>query len=110
MSELVNRQIEFSRKIASLIAHAYTLGYGITLGDAYRDPRVFGDTSESIGYGHANSNHKRRLAIDLNIFIDGEYITDNLPYKKLHSFWKLLGGSMIENDLNHFSIKYKGQI
>ena len=49
--------------IALLILHAEMLGYKLTFGDAYRDPRVT--------YGHKDSLHRKRLAVDLNLFLDG---------------------------------------
>ena len=42
---LRQRQSEFARLVARLIDHAHELGYEVTLGDAYRDPRVHGDGS-----------------------------------------------------------------
>ena len=73
------------------------------MGDCYRDPRC--------KYGHPNSNHRKRLAVDFNLFIDGEYITngDNVAWAVLHKEWTRLGGSrMIKADPNHFSFKHAG--
>jgi len=103
-------QIKFTSMIARLILHAEHLGYGLTFGDAYRDPRVFGEVGEDIGYGEPRSNHKKRLAVDFNIFIDGVYIFDPKPYEELHKYWVTIGGATLENDLNHFSINYRGMI
>jgi len=95
--------------IAQLVIYAKSLGYDLTYGDAYRDDRVFGKVGVSKGYGHKSSNHKRRLAVDFNLFINGIYITNNKHYKILHKFWRSIGGSTIPKDLNHFSILYRGQ-
>jgi len=51
--------------VAKLIEHAYSLGYTITLGDAYRDPRLHGALGVRMGYGNAKSCHKLRLALTL---------------------------------------------
>ena len=105
---LSDEQIRFTGMVARLILHAEQLGYGLTLGDGYRDPRVFGSIGVSEGYGHPESNHKRRLAVDFNLFDDGVYVIDPKPYEELHEYWRSIGGSTIEDDLNHFSIKYRG--
>ena len=71
------KQSEFARLVPRLIDKAFELGYEVTLGDAYRDPRVHGPMGSKRSYSHPNSAHKVRLAIDLNLFKDGRYITDN---------------------------------
>jgi len=96
--------------LAQLVIYAKSVGIDLTLGDAYRDPRVFGSTGEHKGYGHKNSNHKRRLAQDYNVFINGEYVTVDAPYLILHEFWRSIGGATITDDLNHFSVLYQGQV
>ena len=67
-------QSEFASLVPRLIDKAIELGYEVTLGDAYRDPRVFGGVGVKMGYGNASSNHKNRLAIDLNLFKDGKFL------------------------------------
>lgn len=108
---LGQKQRRFTRAIGMLICHAYDLGYELTVGDAYRDPRLHGNHGEKKGYGSANSVHKLRLAVDLNLFVGGEYITsgDHPAWDKLHKYWKGLGGAnMVPNDANHFSFEYGG--
>ena len=39
---LGQKQREFTRCLAKLIEWAYSNGYELTVGDAYRDPRAFG--------------------------------------------------------------------
>ena len=65
---LRQKQSMYARLVADLILKAYELGYEVTLGDAYRDPRLHGAVGVKAGYGHAKSCHKLRLAIDLNLF------------------------------------------
>ncbi|HEY7867061.1 MAG TPA: M15 family metallopeptidase [Psychromonas sp.] len=109
-------QQEYTAKIAELILFAYRNGVTFTLGDAYRDPRVHGDFGSKKAYGASKSVHKKRLALDLNLFIDGEYITDGncLEYKLLGDYWKAShelarwGGDFSSGDANHFSFEYKG--
>jgi len=109
---MVKKQTRFALMVAFLILYAIIVcGYGISFGDAYRDPRVFGKPGVRKGYGRNNSNHKRRLGIDLNLFIKGEYIRDTRGHDKLHKFWLMLGGSrMIHRDPNHYSFEHNGMI
>ena len=106
-------QRKFTYKISCLIQHAYTMGCELTLGDAYRDARVFGEVGVKKSYSSSNSLHKSRLALDLNLFVDGKYITDgNHPaYVQLGQYWELIGGTWGGrfNDANHFSMEYQGR-
>jgi hypothetical protein len=93
---LREKQSRFAYLAALLIQFAYAKGYEITLGDAYA-------TSGHIDY----SFHYRRLAIDINLFLDGAYLTETEDYEILGMFWESLdtsctwGGRF--NDGNHFS-------
>ena len=40
---LREQQTKFSKMAAELILKAFEMGYEVTLGDAYRDPRLHGD-------------------------------------------------------------------
>lgn len=116
MSEvrLRDKQIKFAQMIGLLLNFAYVRGYGITFGDAYRDRRVFGNVGAAKGYGAPSSLHKRRLAVDLNLFkmIDGEwvYCRETEDHKELGEFWESIGGSWGGrfNDGNHYSLSYNG--
>lgn len=97
-----DKQSLFVRLIGVLIAYAYGKGYEFTFGDAWRPD----------GKGHvANSFHYIRLAIDLNLFVNGEYKdTDCDEWQDLGAYWKGLneactwGGDFKQVDLNHFSL------
>ena len=108
-------QSKFAVMVANLIIFARDCGYEVTFGDAYRDPRVFGEMGVKQGYGEANSCHKLRLAVDLNLFIDGVYRPDVDAYKILGEFWERQGGSWggrfagaNAGDANHFSMAWEG--
>lgn len=98
--------------IAKLIEFAYANGYQLTLGDAFRDPRVHGAMGVKIGYSHPSSNHKQRLAIDFNLFKDGIFLQTSEDHKPLGEYWESLdplcrwGGRF--NDGNHYSIEHDG--
>lgn len=94
-----------------LICYAYDKGYELTVGDAYRDPRLHGEHGTKKGYGSAKSVHKQRLAMDLNLFVGGEYITssEHKAWDELHKYWRGLGGAeRVPTDANHFSFEHGG--
>jgi hypothetical protein len=109
---LRKKQSEFARLVAKLIERAYDLGYEVTLGDAYRDPRVHGDLGVRKSYSHPSSAHKVRLAIDLNLFKDGEYLEGSAAHQPLGEWWEeqhplaRWGGRF--NDGNHYSMEHAG--
>lgn len=110
MSKLQER---FSQDAAKLIQKAAELGYGVTLGDAYRSPEQAKANAAS-GSGIAKSLHCERLAIDLNLFKDGIYITDERGHRELGTWWETLsaghrwGGRFKRPDPNHYSISPDG--
>jgi hypothetical protein len=111
-SKLFQLQTEFARLIPSLLNKAWELGYEVTLGDAYRDPRAFGDMGCKIGYGAANSMHKRKLAIDLNLFKNDLFQQTTEAHQELGEWWEQQhpmarwGGRF--QDGNHYSFEYEG--
>lgn len=113
---LGQKQRRFTLMVAQLIQYAYSRGYELTFGDAYRDPRLHGEVGEKKGYGHAKSCHKIRLAIDLNLFRDVDndgdldYVTDTASYKELGEYWESIGGCWGGRfeDGNHFSLEHNG--
>jgi hypothetical protein len=88
--------------VALLLDYAHLRGYDVTLGDAFRDPRV--------KYGHKDSLHRKRLAIDLNLFKDGKYLDKTDDHLPLGQFWESIGGSWGGrfNDGNHYSLEHEG--
>lgn len=110
MSELFEKQIKFTRMVAKLLDRAHEMGYEVTFGDAYRDPRVFGGVGIKAGYGHPRSAHKQRLAIDLNLFKDGKYLPNTSDHKLLGEWWESQGGTWGGRfeDGNHYSLEHDG--
>lgn len=99
---LRQKQSQFAEMVARLILKAIELGYETTFGDAYRAPDV--------PYGHPNSLHKLRLAIDLNLFKDGAYLTETEDHAELGEWWESVGGTWGGrfNDGNHYSLAHNG--
>lgn len=112
MSELLQKQLDFVKMLERLFKFAYFAGIAITIGDVYRDPRVFGIMGESKGYGHAKSAHKQRLAIDLNIIKDGKLVTTTEGHRQLGEYWESIGGTwggrFSKPDANHYSVEHNG--
>lgn len=103
---LREKQSHFMRMVQLLLNYAHFLGYELTEGDAYRDPRAFGAYGQrGDGYGHPSSFHKQRLAIDLNLFKDGVYLQETEDHQRLGAFWEFIGGSWGGRwkDGNHYS-------
>jgi hypothetical protein len=104
---LRQKQSRFARLVPRLIDKAFALGYEVTLGDAFRDPRVHGDMGVRKSYSHPYSTHKLKLAIDLNLFRNGEYLEGSDAHRQLGEWWEKQdkdcrwGGRF--NDGNHYS-------
>jgi hypothetical protein len=107
-------QEEFAQSAARLIQQAVTMGYTVTLGEAWRTPEQ-AQWNADHGTGIAHSLHIERVAIDLNFFQDGILIRDGSVLKKIGEWWKALGpmyrwGGDFHHlpDGNHFSISPDG--
>lgn len=102
------QQSKFAKMAAELILYAISLGYEVTLGDVYRDPRVHGAFGVKGGYGAAKSFHKKRLAMDLNLFRNGKYLPNTTDHAQLGAWWKSKGGTWGGDfktpDGNHYSL------
>lgn len=113
---LSDKQRLFVINISKLIAWAYDNGYAFTFGDAFRDPRLHGDMGEKKGYGHPKSNHKIRLAVDLNLFkeVNGQwlYCSSTEDHRPIGEKWEAMnpmnrwGGRF--QDGNHYSMEHEG--
>ena len=110
MMKLGEAQRLFTICVANLILYADSLHYEMTFGDAYRDPRVT--------YGHENSVHRKRLAVDLNLFqqVNGVWLyrADTESHRPLGEWWEKRhslarwGGRFTPADGNHYSFTWDG--
>ena len=79
---LGRKQRQFTLMVSKLITWAYDNGYELTFGDAYATT------------GHIKgSYHYTRLAVDLNLFIDGVWQKETEAHQPLGDFWKSIGGT-----------------
>jgi len=110
MSELLDKQFEFTRLFSKLLVWLHENGYEVTVGEAYRTKEQAEWDAEH-GTGIKNSLHCDRLAMDLNLFWEGDYLTQTMDYRKAGEYWESIGGSWGGRfgDANHFSIAYGGR-
>lgn len=99
---LGQKQRLFSKLIGRLIGEIYVRGYECTFGDAWAKT------------GHMDgSMHYLRLAIDLNLFKDGVYLTKTDDHALFGAYWESLnqlcrwGGRF--GDGNHYSLTHGGK-
>lgn len=121
---LGERQRLFAHLLAKLIVWVYeTPGWELTLADGSIDtPRKFrgedGRVFEAPDAHHMKGSlHYYRLAQDLNLFIEGQWIPDggHPAWTAIGQRWEGLhpecawGGRFSKPDPNHFSIRYDGK-
>lgn len=113
---LGEKQRLFGKLVGKLLTWVYTPesdGWAVTFAEAYRTPEQAALNAKT-GAGITNSLHTIRLAIDLNLFINGIYQTDSAAYKEMGEYWKSLhplarwGGDFKKPDGNHFSLFHDG--
>lgn len=112
MSEtLGQKQRRFSLQVAFLIQEAYRQGYELTLGEAWRPPEM-AKIYAAQGKGIPNSLHIEKLAIDLNLFKAGRYLTSSASHRPLGEWWEAQGKDHRWGgrwgDGNHYSIEHNG--
>lgn len=124
---MVKTQWIFTKNIARLIKYIESVGYVATFGEAYRtidqqmlyfygwhvdiaDDRIGFLKGKKLSWT-MNSNHRKRLAIDLNFFIDGKLTYDKDDLQIIGDFWESLhpknrwGGNWKTPDTPHFEMQ-----
>lgn len=85
MGRAVSNQSDFTIAVAKLIGYMHSSGYEVTFGDAWALPGK--------GRRHKkNSKHYNRLAIDLNIFLNGKYMSKTIDHEVFGHYWEAAGG------------------
>jgi hypothetical protein len=108
--KLSEKQQLFTKMVARLIDFATSKGYGLTFGEAFRTPEMAA-IHAARGKGIKHSLHSDRLAVDFNLFIDGEYKADTESHRPIGEFWESIGGAWGGrfNDGNHYSLEHNGR-
>ena len=109
---LSEKQQLFVYMIAQLISFAQEKGLRLTFGEAYRTPEQ-AKLNARTGKGISNSLHTQRLAVDFNLFVNGQYKTRTEDYLPLGEYWESLGGTWggrfkSRPAGNHFSLEHNG--
>jgi hypothetical protein len=80
-----------------------------------RWPLLANKIGNNAGSGIRNSLHELRLAADVHLFYDGQYVTDgnSVHWRKVGELWEAMGsdhrwGGRF-NDANHISIEHEGK-
>ncbi len=84
---LRQRQSIFTFLVARLIIFANENGYELTFGNAFRSFEE-AERLARLGKGIKDSLHTKRLAIDLNLFKNGEYLTTTEAHRLLGEWWE----------------------
>ena len=108
---LGQKQDRFARTLPGLLIFINALakkhGFRVSLGDFFRDPRVHGEMGIKLAYGHKDSCHKLKLAVDINFVIGVKIISEY--HDQAHDFWDTIGGAKrIPHDMNHYSFEHNG--
>ena len=108
---LGQKQRVFAGLVGKLLVYIYSRGYEVSLDWAYRPPEV-AKYYASLGVGIRSSLHTSHLAVDLNLFKDGNYLTDTNDYLQFGEWWEKQnalcrwGGRFGDGD--HFSMTHNG--
>lgn len=108
------KQKVFTHRFFCLLDWLFSHGYEVTIGEVYR-PVETAKLYAVDGRGVANSLHTLKLAVDINLFYDGNYLTDTKDYAAAGQFWESMsttdircvwGGRFARPDGDHFSIAH----
>jgi hypothetical protein len=94
------KQEVFAENLAKLVLEAYRRGYKVRMGEVLRPP-IMAKHYAKIGVGIKNSLHIYKLAGDLNLFKDGEYLQKTSDHAELGEYWESL------HPLNRWGGRYK---
>ena len=114
MSGLLQQQQLFAKLLPRLLDRALFLGFTVTLGEVYR-PDVTVELYALAGKGSRGSVHPLRLAVDLNLFRNGVWLTRTEEHRPLGEYWEQVnplcrwGGRFPRPDGNHYSLLWEGR-
>jgi hypothetical protein len=105
--------------VGLLIIKAYDMGFEMSLGWAER-PAEFAKIYAKRKKGIPSSLHTSRLAIDLNLFVCGRFLSKTSDHQVLGEWWEaegrrrgyplVWGGRFKKPDGNHYSWEWRGRM
>lgn len=111
---LLEHQQRFARLVGVFLTWIHRQPqYAVTFGEVKRTQAQAGANATS-GAGISNSLHLLSLAVDLNLFVNGTFVTDVESYRPLGDYWMSLdkecawGGLWTKPDADHFSLSFNG--
>ena len=100
----------FGRLFGELLVYIHLKGYQVRLGDLWgreTDRNLNGSRTHKVG-----SQHFKRLAVDINLFKDGVFMSKTEHHKIFGEFWESLhpncrwGGRYMDG--NHYEVMERG--
>jgi hypothetical protein len=110
--KLGEKQELFAFLLPRLLDQAHALGFRVRMGECWRPPETAAAYAAQ-GKGIAQSVHSDKLAVDLNLFRDGQFLQDSDSHRPLGEWWETLhplcrwGGRF--GDGNHYSLEHEGR-
>jgi len=107
------KQELFARLMCQLITKMHQDGYEVRMGEVWRSKAAAEDNARR-GVGVLNSAHRLKLAVDINLFLDSNYLTTTEDHRVFGEYWEGLhelcrwGGRFKRRDGNHYSLFHNG--
>lgn len=107
---LNDKQHIFSQNLAKLLLHVDSLGLTCSVGEVFRTKEQ-AEIYVKQGKGILDSQHCKKLAVDLFLFSNGQFLQKKEDYKLLGEYWKSLhldnrhGSDFPRADHVHFEMK-----
>jgi hypothetical protein len=120
MTALQEKQCLFASLLGEFLVWIFSNGYKVAGGEWERT-QAQANSNAASGAGISHSLHLIDLAVDLRLFVEGEYRTDSEAYRPLGEKWKSMhplcrwGGDFKDAqgnpkpDGNHFSLEHEGR-
>lgn len=107
---LNEKQHIFAMNVSKLLQHVEAQGLTCSIGEIFRT-REQAEIYVKQGKGILDSQHCKKLAVDLFLFSNGKFLQDKKDYYALGEYWKTLhtdnrwGGDFPRVDSVHFEMK-----
>ena len=117
--KLGKKQELFSRLLVQLLSYIHEQGYDVRMGEVWRS-KAAAEEYARLGIGIINSAHRNKLAVDINLFLDGKYLTSTEDHRIFGEYWEGLhplcrwggrwkvGKKKGGRDGNHYSLEHRG--